>query len=134
MYAGATIVVVLVIVLALVPVFGNRERPVNERLFLLGGAVLLPLITLAALVSKSFGCQVLAGRRSSLRWRRRWYSVHCAGCHGTRGEGGGNGPSLVQASRTDLASIVAFVKNPAAPMPKLHPSPLNDQAVQSVSE
>jgi alcohol dehydrogenase (cytochrome c) len=46
------------------------------------------------------------------------YEQFCAGCHGTRGEGGGNGPSLVHAGRTDVAAIAAFVKNPAPPMPK----------------
>jgi alcohol dehydrogenase (cytochrome c) len=62
------------------------------------------------------------------------YEQFCAGCHGTRGEGGANGPSLVSATRTDLAAIVAFVKNPKPPMPDLHPSPLNDEAVDAVSK
>jgi len=62
------------------------------------------------------------------------YEQFCAGCHGTRGEGGGNGPSLIHATRTDVAAIAAFVKNPAPPMPKLHPSPLNDEMVNTVSE
>ena len=61
------------------------------------------------------------------------YEQFCAGCHGTHGEGGGNGPSLVKGARTDLPSIVAFVKSPKSPMPDLHPSPLNDEAVDAVS-
>jgi hypothetical protein len=40
----------------------------------------------------------------------------------------------VHASRTDVAAIAAFVKNPNPPMPKLHPSPLSDDMVQTVSE
>jgi mono/diheme cytochrome c family protein len=63
------------------------------------------------------------------------YEQFCAGCHGTTAEGGGNGPSLtVPAARHDLAAIVAFVKNPNPPMPKLHPSPLNDEHVTAVAE
>ena len=57
-----------------------------------------------------------------------------AGCHGTHGEGGGNGPSLIKGARTDLPSIVSFVKSPKPPMPDLHPSPLNDEAVDAVSK
>jgi mono/diheme cytochrome c family protein len=62
------------------------------------------------------------------------YEQFCAGCRGTHGEGGGNGPRLVRGARTDVAAIVAFVKNPNPPMPDLHASHLNDEAVQAVSE
>jgi alcohol dehydrogenase (cytochrome c) len=66
---------------------------------------------------------------------RDQYEQFCAGCHGTRGEGGGNGPSLTRAgARNDLAAIVAFIKDPAPPMPKLHPAPLDDAEVTAVSE
>jgi len=74
---------------------------------------------------------MLAGQSGS---GQALYEQFCAGCHGTRGEGGGNGPSLIKSARTDLASIVAFVQNPRPPMPDLHPSPLNDQAVDAVSK
>ena len=50
MYAGATLVVLLVVVLALVPVVRRRERTPDHRLFLWGGGVALPLATLAVLV------------------------------------------------------------------------------------
>jgi cytochrome c oxidase subunit II len=50
MYVGATLVVLLVIALALVPFLFRRERKVNRRLFLWGGGVALPLVTLTALV------------------------------------------------------------------------------------
>jgi cytochrome c oxidase subunit 2 len=50
MYVGATIVTVLVTVLMLVPILRPREGPVNRRLFLWGGGVALPLLTLTALV------------------------------------------------------------------------------------
>jgi alcohol dehydrogenase (cytochrome c) len=63
------------------------------------------------------------------------FAQYCAGCHGSRGEGGGGGPSLVGGKGPkDLAAIVAFVKDPKPPMPDLHPTPLNDQAVTAVSQ
>jgi alcohol dehydrogenase (cytochrome c) len=61
------------------------------------------------------------------------YAQHCAGCHGSGGEGGA-APSLVESARRDLEAIVAFVKNPNPPMPKLFPNPLTDEDVQLVSE
>lgn len=54
MYVGATLVTLLVTVLALAPFLRRRERPVNRRLFLWGGGVALPLLTLTALVPYVF--------------------------------------------------------------------------------
>jgi cytochrome c oxidase subunit 2 len=54
MYAGATVVVLLVVVLALVPVVWRRERAPDRRLFLWGGGVALPLVTLSVLVPYVF--------------------------------------------------------------------------------
>ena len=50
MYVGATLVTVLVTVLMLVPFLRSAERPVRRDLFLWGGGVALPAITLLALV------------------------------------------------------------------------------------
>src|SRR3954452_14897690 len=50
MYVGATLVTLLVTALMLVPFLRPRERPVNRGLFLWGGGVALPLLTLTALV------------------------------------------------------------------------------------
>jgi cytochrome c oxidase subunit 2 len=50
MYVGATIVTLLVTVLMLIPFVRRRERPVNNNLFLWGGGVVLPFLTLLALV------------------------------------------------------------------------------------
>jgi cytochrome c oxidase subunit 2 len=50
MYLGAAIVIILVTVLMLRPVLRPSEGPVNRRLFLWGGGVALPLLTLTALV------------------------------------------------------------------------------------
>jgi alcohol dehydrogenase (cytochrome c) len=73
------------------------------------------------------GASALAGRGGQV------YTQFCTGCHGTRGEGV-NGPSLTSASaRRDLPAIVAFVKNPKPPMPKLYPSPLSDADVRAVA-
>lgn len=50
MWVGAAIVTLLVCALMLVPFMRRRERTVNRRLFLWGGGVALPAITLSALV------------------------------------------------------------------------------------
>jgi cytochrome c oxidase subunit 2 len=50
MYAGAAFVTLLVTVLMLVPFVRRRAKPVNRRLFLWGGGVALPLVTLSLLV------------------------------------------------------------------------------------
>jgi cytochrome c oxidase subunit II len=50
MYVGATLVTLLVTALMLVPFLRRRERPVNRNLFLWGGGVALPGLTLLALV------------------------------------------------------------------------------------
>ena len=54
MYLGATLVVLLVTVLAVLPFLRRRERTVSRRLFLWGGGVALPLVTLSALVPYVF--------------------------------------------------------------------------------
>lgn len=52
---------------------------------------------------------------------------------GAGGEGL-NGPSLIdEAKRKDLAAVVAFVKDPKAPMPKLYPRPLTEEDVRAVA-
>jgi cytochrome c oxidase subunit 2 len=50
LWVGATLVTLLVVVLMLVPFVSRRERVVNRRLFLWGGGVALPAVTLTALV------------------------------------------------------------------------------------
>jgi cytochrome c oxidase subunit 2 len=50
MYVGAAIVTLLVTALMLVPFLRRRERPANRTLFLWGGGVALPGVTLTALV------------------------------------------------------------------------------------
>ncbi len=50
MYAGAGVVTVLVAALMLVPFLRRSHRPVRRRLFLWGGGVILPAVTLTALI------------------------------------------------------------------------------------
>ena len=50
MYVGATLVTLLVTALMLVPFLRRREGGVNARLFLWGGGVALPAVTVTALI------------------------------------------------------------------------------------
>ena len=50
LWIGATLVTLLVVVLMLVPFLPRRERVVNRKLFLWGGGVALPAVTLTLLV------------------------------------------------------------------------------------
>jgi mono/diheme cytochrome c family protein len=62
------------------------------------------------------------------------YAQHCAGCHGSRGEGGAAPSLIADSARNDLEAIVAFVKNPNPPMPKIFPTPLAEADVRAVAE
>src|SRR3954454_17144282 len=50
LWIGAALVTLLVVVLMLVPFLRPRERPVNRSLFLWGGGIALPVVTLTVLV------------------------------------------------------------------------------------
>jgi cytochrome c oxidase subunit 2 len=50
LWIGAALVTVLVTILMLIPCLHRRERPIDRRLFLWGGGVALPALTLSALV------------------------------------------------------------------------------------
>jgi cytochrome c oxidase subunit 2 len=54
MYAAAALVTLLVTGLMLVPFLRRRERPANRKLFLWGGGVALPLVTLTAFIPYVF--------------------------------------------------------------------------------
>ena len=61
------------------------------------------------------------------------YGKICANCHGGQGEGA-IGPALKGLTqRMDLAKTIQWIENPSAKMPKLYPSPLDEQAVKSVA-
>ena len=59
---------------------------------------------------------------------------YCSACHGQTGEGGVGAPLRNESSRKSREQVVAFIKNPKAPMPKLYPSPLTESDVASVAE
>jgi len=65
------------------------------------------------------------------------FGANCAACHGANGTGG-VGPSLHGALKTPpmkrtQAALVAWIKDPKAPMPKLYPSTLNAKEVNDVA-
>lgn len=61
------------------------------------------------------------------------YSANCAACHGSAGQGG-IGPALRgESGRKDAGAVAAFVKSPAAAMPKLYPGLLSDSDVAAVA-
>lgn len=62
------------------------------------------------------------------------YAMNCAACHGATGHEGGIGPSLRgEKNKMDRAAVVAWIKKPLPPMPKLYPSPLNAKDVNDVA-
>ena len=64
---------------------------------------------------------------------RQVYSENCAACHGASAQGG-FGPSLRgEKNRKDTAAAIAWIKNPAPPMPKLYPSVLSEKDVEDVA-
>jgi mono/diheme cytochrome c family protein len=65
---------------------------------------------------------------------KKIFSANCSSCHGATGAEGGVGPSLKnETKRKNYAQIVAWIKNPKAPMPKLYPSPLSEKDVENVA-
>jgi ubiquinol-cytochrome c reductase cytochrome c subunit len=61
------------------------------------------------------------------------FATNCASCHGASGQGG-VGPKLQgEKKRKSVAGIIAQIKNPAPPMPKLYPSPLSDKDVSDLA-
>jgi mono/diheme cytochrome c family protein len=64
---------------------------------------------------------------------KQLFAANCSACHGATGEGG-VGPKLQgEKSRKNFAAVVAQIKNPAPPMPKLYPSPLSDKDVSDLA-
>lgn len=64
---------------------------------------------------------------------KQLYMQNCSSCHGATGQGG-MGPSLQnEESRKNLDQAVAWIKNPASPMPKLYPGTLSNKDVLDVA-
>ena len=62
------------------------------------------------------------------------FGPNCSSCHGATGTEGGVGPSLKgEKSKKTYEQTIAWIHNPAPPMPKLWPSPLNDKDVADVA-
>ncbi len=62
------------------------------------------------------------------------YGSLCAACHGANGEGGAGGASLVGISgRRSHDQVVAWIKAPKPPMPKLFPGALSASDVEAVA-
>jgi mono/diheme cytochrome c family protein len=65
---------------------------------------------------------------------KKIFTANCSACHGATGAEGGVGPSLKnETSRKKFPAIVAWIKNPTPPMPKLYPSPLSATDVNNVA-
>src|SRR5579872_3267237 len=65
---------------------------------------------------------------------KKIFSANCSACHGATGAEGGVGPSLKnETKRKNYQQIVAWIKNPQPPMPKLYPSPLSATDVNNVA-
>ncbi len=61
------------------------------------------------------------------------FKANCQSCHGTGGAGG-YGPRLVgEKTKKDDAAAIAWIKNPAQPMPKLYPATIGERDVKDVA-
>jgi alcohol dehydrogenase (cytochrome c) len=65
---------------------------------------------------------------------RQLYAQVCASCHGSEGNFIADHRISNLATRQSLAETIAIIKNPAAPMPKLYPNLLDDEAIEAVAK
>lgn len=74
------------------------------------------------------------GSHGNVAAGKKIFQANCTACHGATGAEGGVGPSLKnETKRKNYAQIVAWIKNPQPPMPKLYPSPLSATDVNNVA-
>lgn len=96
-------------------------------------------LTLGACTTASYGGNdTPAGSGATLggdkKTGEQLFAVNCASCHGRQGAGGGVGPSLRDESRRmNFETLASWIQAPEPPMPKLYPSPLNDQRVRDIA-
>ena len=106
---------------------------VSRLTFGASGAPTLILYTLGGNAKAGAVTGATAVATASATGGERLYATNCSACHGRSGEGG-VGPVLKGLSaRLDLDKTIAWIKNPSARMPKLHPSPLDDNAVAAIA-
>jgi len=86
--------------------------------------------------SGSTGLRAVEGQKVALGDPKHGSAIfgqNCSGCHGVNGAGG-SGPKLVgEKGRKDYNAAITWIKNPAPPMPKLYPAPLNESDVADVA-
>ena len=77
----------------------------------------------------------LAARAGDPHHGQNIYNQFCVGCHGAKGEGVAGAGAVLQdeLSRKGIPQIVAWIKDPTPPMPKLYPSPLTQDDVEAVA-
>lgn len=62
------------------------------------------------------------------------FAANCAVCHGAAGVDGGVGPALkYERLHKKTAAVIAQIKNPQPPMPKLYPGTLSEKDVADVA-
>ncbi|MDE2571373.1 MAG: cytochrome c [bacterium] len=91
----------------------------------------------AAAPSTHGGIVQVAAAMGNVANGKKLFAANCASCHGANGQGG-VGPTLhgqlknPPMKRTHTA-LVAWIKNPKPPMPKLYPSPLSAKDVDDLA-
>lgn len=101
-----------------------------NRFFSAALAAALTCALVAGCAKNSNGSQ----GNTALDHGRAVFTENCAQCHGADGTQGGVGPSLKdEKARKNYSAAVAWIKNPAAPMPKLYPAPLTEKDVEDVA-
>jgi ubiquinol-cytochrome c reductase cytochrome c subunit len=65
---------------------------------------------------------------------KQLFGGSCMKCHGADGAAPVIGPGLVnEKSKKNLDAVIAQIKNPSPPMPKLYPQPFSDQDVSDIA-
>jgi PQQ-dependent dehydrogenase (methanol/ethanol family) len=97
------------------------------------GALGLPSVVVMALNPKSLAtAQAAAGVPAANG--RRLYSQVCVACHGPDGNLIPDHKLANLAARRDLASTIAYLKDPKLPMPRLYPDLLTEQSLAEVAQ
>jgi len=96
-------------------------------------STIAPAVAFSTATPASPTAQPVASGAGDTAKGRQIYTANCAACHGANGQGG-FGPSLRgEKSRKNTAAAIAWIKNPAPPMPKLYPSVLSEKDVENVA-